>query len=375
MREFEIKTDKSGQYRFNLKASNKQVILNMIKKYILFLLLPISLATYSQTTDVVTGIIDPVGIANLENTLFISEEFNFRVVSVDLNDSNPTIEEIITFTNLPDKLALKDSELYMSFDSGSKISKFEIGIDNPTLVDILTDLENPVGLFFDGDELYYTEQTGNKISRININDNPLLPEVIIEGISGPVDILIDGFTMYIAEFATDRVSKLDLQNPTTTLETILEIERPSGLELLGSNLIVSSFGDNEIVYFNVEDSNPTEILLVDQVLGPTDILLIDNVLYTSEYIGNKISKIELDFLSINEFDKVTFKTFPNPTFDDLYIEGIQGYHNFELFSIDGKLVMEGKINNQEKIELSSINKGLYLFTIKDIGFTTKIIKK
>ena len=70
---------------------------------------------------------------------------------------------------------------------------------------------------------------------------------------------------------------------------------------------------------------------------------------------------------INDHSSVTFNTYPNPFTDVLTIsaEGTS-IRSFEIFSVDGKKVMQGAINgNVETVNTSTLNKGIYMLGLVD----------
>jgi len=70
---------------------------------------------------------------------------------------------------------------------------------------------------------------------------------------------------------------------------------------------------------------------------------------------------------INDNSSATFNTYPNPFTDVLTIsaEGTS-IRNFEIFSVDGKKVMQGSVNgNVETVNTSTLNKGVYMLGLID----------
>lgn len=62
---------------------------------------------------------------------------------------------------------------------------------------------------------------------------------------------------------------------------------------------------------------------------------------------------------------VSFQLYPNPTNRNLYISGIQGdAEAFRIFDISGRLLREGNITDGSSIDVSSLNPGMYIFSIE-----------
>lgn len=79
-------------------------------------------------------------------------------------------------------------------------------------------------------------------------------------------------------------------------------------------------------------------------------------------------------LSVAENALTNITVYPNPFNDMLYIKGIENA-DYEIFSIDGKLIQSGKTSAQ--LNLSNLSKGLYMLRLSVNGQseTKKIVKK
>ncbi|CAN1549610.1 Listeria/Bacterioides repeat [Flavobacteriaceae bacterium] len=80
-------------------------------------------------------------------------------------------------------------------------------------------------------------------------------------------------------------------------------------------------------------------------------------------------------LIVDENNTVKFKSYPNPFSDTINIVGINNYSEYTIYTIDGKLLKNGVIQNTQ-IQLSDLSKGMYLLQIASEGKkeTHKIIK-
>ena len=83
-------------------------------------------------------------------------------------------------------------------------------------------------------------------------------------------------------------------------------------------------------------------------------------------------------LAVDENSKQLFAIYPNPVSDVLNVVGLYqaGNMNFKIFSIDGKQIKSGSIENSQ-LNLSDLSRGLYLLQIESEGkiATEKIIKE
>ena len=77
--------------------------------------------------------------------------------------------------------------------------------------------------------------------------------------------------------------------------------------------------------------------------------------------------------SINIDDKNKYIVFPNPANDVLTIQG-KNVSSIKIFNIQGNIVLSKNVNNNKKVDISILNKGMYLVELEDY-FGFKINKK
>ena len=77
--------------------------------------------------------------------------------------------------------------------------------------------------------------------------------------------------------------------------------------------------------------------------------------------------------SINIDDKNKYIVFPNPANDVLTIQG-KNVSRIKIFNIHGNIVLSKNVNNNKKVDISILNKGMYLVELEDY-FGFKINKK
>ncbi|MDO5969196.1 T9SS type A sorting domain-containing protein, partial [Flavivirga aquimarina] len=98
-------------------------------------------------------------------------------------------------------------------------------------------------------------------------------------------------------------------------------------------------------------------------------------LYIAEISGNRISKLNLGTLSINENIEVSnIKLYPNPSPDFIQISGLPRTENYTIYNILGTKISSGIISNNEKIDIKKSPNGLYFLKFEN-GNTFKFIKK
>lgn len=85
--------------------------------------------------------------------------------------------------------------------------------------------------------------------------------------------------------------------------------------------------------------------------------------------------------STNEQSSQILKAFPIPADDYIIIDGLEefsGQSQLEIVDITGKKVMETLVSTKERVDINSLNAGIYLFNITSEGnkrFTGKILKR
>ncbi|MFT5861166.1 MAG: hypothetical protein ACI865_003286 [Flavobacteriaceae bacterium] len=115
-----------------------------------------------------------------------------------------------------------------------------------------------------------------------------------------------------------------------------------------------------------------------------DINICDTTLSTQylDVVAGTIDFLTVNFCgvsyaSIGDHSELnTFAIYPNPATNMVSIKGIES-GNVAIYSIEGRLVYEGKYSANEQIDISSINAGVYVlkYSSSDIQSTTTLIVK
>ncbi|ESU26561.1 hypothetical protein FLJC2902T_25320 [Flavobacterium limnosediminis JC2902] len=80
-------------------------------------------------------------------------------------------------------------------------------------------------------------------------------------------------------------------------------------------------------------------------------------------------------LSNEEFNLNETKVYPNPVKDNLYWQGENSWSNYEVYSVLGQKVAEGKIEaGQHQISLASLQQGIYVLQCYDASGNSKAFK-
>jgi|AntDeeMinimDraft_5_1070356.scaffolds.fasta_scaffold00488_9 hypothetical protein len=78
-------------------------------------------------------------------------------------------------------------------------------------------------------------------------------------------------------------------------------------------------------------------------------------------------------LSTKAVDKTKIRVFPNPTSGILNLEGKKGIKSFQLYDLQGRAVKSGQLKKQ-KIDLSNLDSGIYLLSLKTQNGRTQTFK-
>lgn len=74
---------------------------------------------------------------------------------------------------------------------------------------------------------------------------------------------------------------------------------------------------------------------------------------------------DTSILAVDQSEKSAVKIYPNPVKDQLTISGIANDEQYEMYSLEGKLVRSGKYSSAKTLDVSKLPKGVYLLKIKD----------
>ena len=100
-----------------------------------------------------------------------------------------------------------------------------------------------------------------------------------------------------------------------------------------------------------------------------------NVEFNYEYqIIEKNSTVVFDpALAAESVKKDDIMLFPNPVKNEVYLQGITKISEYEIYSVDGKLLKKGKYNARNSIDVSQLSPGIYFMKIsgKNLKFTKK----
>ena len=76
-----------------------------------------------------------------------------------------------------------------------------------------------------------------------------------------------------------------------------------------------------------------------------------------------------EVLGVQDIVTETFKIYPNPVHNELYISGNDFRpHSYQLFSADGRLLLQGESREGDPVNVSTLPTGLYILKINNSSF-------
>ena len=83
-----------------------------------------------------------------------------------------------------------------------------------------------------------------------------------------------------------------------------------------------------------------------------------------------IRKMTFDeVLGVNDITTESFKVYPNPVHNELYIRSDDFQpHPYQLFSTDGRLLLQGESREGDPVNVSDLPTGLYILKINNSSF-------
>ena len=342
----------------------------MKKRYtlILFFLLNIT-SSFSQVTDVVTGLNESKRLLLVDDVLYFSQANDISYISITETDPMPTV--LISNLNNPVGMEIKDNFLYIAHWGDGDVIKVDLNDLTPSVIDVTFFGNTPNMLKFNGNDLYFTDNNGHRIYKYDTTSSSPTAEIFLNtpDNSSPIGIDIKDGVLYYNQALLGNILKLDLNNPNgTPTEVISGLNRPIGMEFKGDDLYVVIPDDGKVVKIDVTQSpSVIEEVVIDLNL-PQDITFDGNVMYVCEL--NKILKIDLS-LSIDEFSTNDIVLYPNPVKNHLNISNLKSDLKFTINDVNGRILKKGTVSPNSKIDVSFLSQGYYFITFNGVSKVTK----
>lgn len=252
--------------------------------------------------DLATGLNSPFSIILHESTLYLTEfgkgfgALDGKICKIDLGSSKEhRIIDLVTGLDSPYAIALKGNSLYFA-EIGvggptGKISKIDLTSSRPSKTLLLDGLKGPTGLLCNGNDLYFAELEGGKISKMDITTLNPRPLTLATGLHDPYDLALKGNDLYFSERGmANKISKIDLTSalPAKPMEVIGGLNWPSGIFIKDDYLYVAEFLGGRISKIDLRADKPERLEVILGLQTPSDIVLRGDNLFICESDGGAI---------------------------------------------------------------------------------------
>lgn len=348
---------------------------------VLFFLCSINFSN-AQIIDVLTGIVEPKGLALHGNDLYFTNGHD-KLSKIDITDPNPIVTDVLTGLSLPLGLELIGDDLYIAEFQGHKISKIDVTETIPTVTTVVG-VTAPNNFMLNGNDLYITTSSypgAGKVLKLDITDPNPVVTLVVGGLFRPEDMVLYGNELYISQAQYHgSIVKIDITDPNPpVIHVVGEYElliHPYGLALYGDKLFIAenkNYGD--IKRIDITQSDPEVVDVIVGVYYAWTLLLVEDEMYVTEFGGNRIFKVDLSTLSTIDFSKPEeLKVYPNPASEFVQISGLDTSEDYKIINILGAEIKTGKISSAEKIDIQNLTRGVYFLEIASTN-TIKFIKE
>ncbi|MEL1255162.1 T9SS type A sorting domain-containing protein [Flavobacterium sp. DGU38] len=346
------------------------------------------------------------------NELYISITSAGKIVKVSLSAPNSPVVDVVTGLTYPTGLKVVGNELYflqrnnaVIAPGSGKLSKINASLANPTVVDLYSGLMYPIEIDANGTNVYVSEAfidsnedlINMQISLINLSGAPIKTVLNNQFYSIDDFEFKDNF-LYVTEWSGAEVNgatnilKLDVTTGTPTAAIAYYNDAPGDFFYKGEIY-------NNYIYLN-RDSSPQVIKRIDlNSATPTASLAVsgfdfngnnpdigemiadgnNNLYFFGDYYNGTTTtyllyKANLNSLATQDFEKSPkVALYPNPTSDFISFSNLEDSSEYQIISIDGKVVKTGNTNADEKINISHFTTGVYTARLGYKSF--KFVKK
>ncbi len=243
-----------------------------------------------ENTIEATGV-NPIGIAFLEDALWLSDGDNNRLVQID---DEGKITQSIDSLERPMHIAVKDGAFYVP-EYGTDTITILNGMERAYLS--LTDsLDAPAGISVFEEEIAIADFYNN---RILFTKNGT--EWISFGKEGnadgdfnyPTDVHITQDRIWVADAYNNRIQAFDKDGKfIKQMGKEQKMNAATGIFVSGDEVFITDFENDRILIFDMEGNLKQE--LSEGIEKPTDIIVHNDILYTINYRNGKIHMYKLN---------------------------------------------------------------------------------
>ncbi|WP_179019128.1 T9SS type A sorting domain-containing protein [Winogradskyella forsetii] len=204
-----------------------------------------------------------------------------------------------------------------------------------------------------------------------------------------IDILNQNQNLYWLDADSNSISSINFAANTNLQYIFLYDNNLTELDVSQiSNLIrLSCQSNGNLNYLNIQNGNNSNIIELVATQNPNlTCIQVDNVSYANSQTCNQTADTGFCVdpiasyntncnLSIEDYEKIKIKAYPNPTESKLTIQSLKSIERITVYSILGNVVSEEL--NSSSIDLSNLNSGVYLVNVSTENRTEilKVIKE
>jgi hypothetical protein len=349
----------------------------MKRKLLLFLTLITSILVHCQ--EVIfneNGVNNSSGLAIFENNLYVAGLFSNNIYKINLSSQNEKPVVILEGISNPNDIEINEGILYISLNPNNtnldKIIKLDLNKVNPIPEDIVS-IPNPDGITIYNNKIYVS--SGKDIFTIDLSINNPSPVLLLKDVTlsyATNGICIYNNSLYATNDAIGELVKYDLNSSTPSKKVLFDNFKGRGLTV--KNNKIYSTGGSPTKIFEIDPINETFIEIAESNI-PTgwDIITNTNSIFISNLEGGEVLKFDFANLSIENFMSKKINIFPNPTSEFIEFSVIFQNTEIKIYDLNGRVVKKMKLKNSNKLNISDLQKGIYIIQ-KNKERIGKIIK-
>lgn len=174
----------------------------------------------------------------------------------------------------------------------------------------------------------------------------------------------------------------EMENVTIEQFITSGLTRPSGIELLGTNLLVGDYQTGEIVIYDISGASASEIGRI--ATGATELMGIkvgpDGNIWFVDAGTNELRMLKANepSVGIEDLAESAMELYPNPTSDRVALNLPADEGTVSLYNLTGQVVKTESVNSfSMNIDLSGLSSGVYLveWNNGEQRLTKKLIKQ
>lgn len=165
-----------------------------------------------------------------------------------------------------------------------------------------------------------------------------------------------------------RSNILQTNHPSPLIIDTLHFDSLKSVTIAGSKPTYSIFVNNNSTHSLIENEETIDLTSILEASGTYQVMIIDQ---------NNCSDTITYTVPYTTYTSLPFLVYPNPTVDQITIEGINMGSPYKLYNIEGKLLAEGILDESKTISLTRYQRALYFlkFHSDEHDYISKIIKQ